>query len=216
MNNNKLTAVFLLGTLKPQAKISHTEALCELLIEELALHDVESEIIRLVEHNIKPGVSTDEGPDDDWPKLLPKILAADMIIFATPIWWGVQSSLIQRVIERMDALNEKLLKTGESELANKVGGMVITGAEDGAQHIVGNLCNFMVWNGLTLPPACSLSYLGEFKDQTKQTLLEQFRQQKSTASMAKLMAQNLTFMAKLLKDNPLPQSTGPISQNVRG
>jgi multimeric flavodoxin WrbA len=63
------------------------------------------------------------------------MVASDIIIFATPIWSGIQSSLIQRVIERLDELNDELLETGKSEFANKVGGIVITGDEDGAEHI---------------------------------------------------------------------------------
>lgn len=39
-----------------------------------------------------------------------KMLAADIIIFATPVWWGIQSSLIQRIIERLDELNDEQLE----------------------------------------------------------------------------------------------------------
>lgn len=212
-NASQLKAIFLLGTLKRTPEFSHTDALCDLLAENLLKHNASSEIIRLADYEIKPGVETDMG-GDDWPSILKKVLAADIVILATPIWWGIQSSLIQRVIERMDALNDELLETGKSELANKVGGIVITGAEDGAEHIIGNLCNFMVWNGLTMPPACSLSWLGDASKDTKDSLLKKFRQQKSTSGMARTMARNLTFFARLLKNNPVPQEEGGISQNI--
>jgi len=211
--SDSLRAAFLVGTLK-QDEFSHTEVLSGLLAENLKPYNVDSEIIRLVDFNIKPGVERDMGPGDDWPKLLDKILKADIIVFATPIWWGIQSSVIQRAIERMDELNDELLETGKSELANKIGGIVITGAEDGAQHVIGNLSNFMIWNGMTLPPACSLSYLGDFSKQTKDSLLEEFRNQKSTASMAKTMARNLVFFARLLKENNMPQDEGGVLQDI--
>lgn len=200
-----LKATILLGTLKKKTstKFSHTEVLCEILRDELAAHGVKSELIRLAQYRIVPGTKSNMGKGDDWPKILKKVLAADIIIFATPIWWGLQSSLIQRIVERMDALNDELLETGKSELANKVGGIVITGAEDGAQHVIGNLCSFMSWNGLTVPPACSLSYLGGYP-KTKNGLLKFFREQKSTMSMARTMARNMAFYAQLLKNNPLP------------
>lgn len=216
MNNNeaqKLKAVFLLGTLKPSPGFSHTEVLSELLIEHLKENNTESEIIKLVDYDIKPGVETDMG-GDDWPGILKKMLAADIIILATPIWWGIQSSLIQRAIERMDALNDELLETGKSEFANKIAGIVITGAEDGAEHIIGNLCNFMVWNGLTIPPASSLSWLGDASSETKESLLANLRKQKSTNGMARTMARNLTFFARLLKNNPIPSEEGGISQDI--
>jgi len=212
--DSPLTTIVLSGTLKRSPAFSHTEVLAQVLLEQLAVYKVGGEIIRLVDYNIKPGVESDEGEGDEWPGILKKVLAADILIFATPIWWGVQSSVLQRVIERMDDLNDELLETGKAELANKVGGIVITGAEDGAQHIIGNLCNFMVWNGLTLPPACSLSWLGDTSGHTPETLKKKFYEQKSTKSMAEVMAQNLVFFARLLKERPLPQAKGGISQHL--
>ena len=213
-NESKLKATILLGTLKPTDEFSHTDALSNLLVEHLESLNVESEIVRLVEHDIKPGTKSNMGEGDGWPTILEKVLQTDILIFATPIWWGLHSSLIQRVIKRMDELNDELLETGKSELANKVGGIVITGAEDGAEHIIGNLSNFMVWNGLTLPPACSLSWLGDASKDNKETLLEKFRKSKSTNSMARTMASNLAFFARLLKDHPIPQTGGGIMQDI--
>lgn len=212
----QLNAIFLLGTLKPKRKgqFSHTETLCNLVIEDLRPYNVKSEIVRLVEYDIKPGVESDMGHGDEWPDILKKVIAADIIVFATPIWWGIQSSLIQRVIERMDALNDELLETGKSELANKIGGIVITGAEDGAEHIIGNIANFLIWNGITLPPACSISFLGDYSRATKKSLLKKFRAQKSTSSMSRTMTRNLVFFARLLRENNIPQDTKGVSQNV--
>ncbi|MEK7611886.1 MAG: NAD(P)H-dependent oxidoreductase [Patescibacteria group bacterium] len=211
--NKTLRALVLLGTLKSAPAFSHTQALSEILLEHLSPYNVKGEVVRLVNYRIKPGVESNEGKGDDWPKILAKIFAADIIIFATPIWWGTHSSLLQRCIERMDALNDELLETGKSELANKIGGMVITGAEDGAQHVIGNLCDFMLWNGLTLPPACSLSYLGPYSE-NKTKLLKFFRKQKSTTAMARVMARNLVYYARLLKANPLQSTEKGIMKSI--
>lgn len=199
-----MKAIVLLATLKstPQG-FSNTGVLADLLIEEMSKLGVASEVVRLAERNIPPGTRTDMGAGDEWPQIVKKIGEADIIIFATPVWWGSHSSLLQRVIERMDELNDEIVQTGKSELLNKVGGMVITGGEDGAQHIIGNLSNFMVWNGLSLPPACSLSYLGESADSAEE-LAKKFRASKYTSGMARTMARNMVHMAKLLKENPLP------------
>jgi multimeric flavodoxin WrbA len=202
---SNLKAVILLGTLKPKNHHSNTRTLCNLLIEKLKDENVETELIYLSEFNILPGVESDMGEGDEWPEILKKVLETDILIFATPIWWGIQSSLIQRVIERMDALNDELLETGKSELANKIGGIVITGAEDGAEHIIGNLCNFMIWNGLTIPPASSLSWLGDPGESSQEGLLRKFKEDKTINNGAKTMARNLAFFSRLLKDNPIPE-----------
>lgn len=206
----KLSAIFLLATLKHKrggGEFSHTEVLSDLVIECLRGHDVRSEIVRLADHDIPPGTKSRMGPGDDWPGILQKILAADIIVFATPIWWGNQSSLMQRTIERLDELHNELLETGKSRLNNKVGGIVITGEEDGEQHITGNISNFFLNMGLTLPPHCGVSYQGSYTRATRQSLARKFREEKKVADAAEKMARNLAFFGRLLRDNQIPEKT---------
>ncbi len=82
-----LTAIVLLATLKPKNQLSHTAVLATLLMEKLARSNIQSEMIRLIDYDIKPGIQENMGTGDEWPKILKQILAADIIIFATPIWW---------------------------------------------------------------------------------------------------------------------------------
>jgi multimeric flavodoxin WrbA len=205
-----LKALFLNATLKPSTRgdFSHTDVLSQLLAEKLQESDVASETVRLIDHFIPPGTKTDlgvvDGKRDEWPTIVQKMLAADILVFATPIWWGSPSSLMQRVVERLDELNVALEEKGDAGFLNKVGGMVITGEEDGAQHVIGILANFMAWNGLTIPPAPSLSYLGSYDEKTPADLLSRFKGQESTAGMADTLARNLASVARALKQNPIP------------
>ena len=172
-DGDRLTAIFLLATLKHKRagqEFSHTETLSQVVIECLSEYNVRSEIVRLVDYDIPAGTKSNMGKGDDWPGILKKILAADIVVFATPIWWGNQSSLMQRVIERLDELHNELLETGKSRLTNKVGGIVITGEEDGEQHITGNIANFFMNIGLLLPPHCAVSYQGSYTRATKNSL----------------------------------------------
>ena len=161
-------------------------------------------MIRLVDYDIPAGTKSNMGKGDEWPRILEKILASDIIVFATPIWWGIQSSLMQRVIERLDELHNEILETGKSRLTNKVGGIVITGEEDGEQHITGNIANFLLNMGVTLPPHCSLSYQGSYTRATKNSLGKKFREENADA--AEKMARNLAFFARLLTENNIPAS----------
>lgn len=167
-------------------------------------HDVACEIVRLVEYDIKPGIKSNMGKGDEWPGIQEKILAADIIVFATPIWWGNQSSLMQRVIERLDELHTELRETGKSRLTNKVGGIVITGEEDGEQHVTGNISNFLLSIGVTLPPQCAVSYLGDYARATRESLHKRLRG-KATADAAETMARNLAFFAGFLRENNIPE-----------
>jgi len=202
---HSLKAIFLLGTLKKKQVLSHTLTLCEVVADILkSQENVESEIIRLRDYNIQPGTRT-EIDNDDWPAIVEKMRASDIIIFATPIWWGIQSSLVQRAIERLDELNDELLETGKSDFANKVGGIVITGDEDGAEHIIGNILNFMSWNGFTIPPAPSVTFLGDASADTKESLKKKFKR-RGVYDSASTFARNAAYLARLLKENPFPEA----------
>ncbi len=201
-----IKAVFLLGTLKKKQVLSHTQVLCEVVAEQFKTQEnVDSEIVRLRDYDIQAGTKT-EIDDDDFPKILDKMLAADIIVFATPVWWGIQSSLIQRIIERLDELNDELLATGKSKFDNKTAGIVITGAEDGAEHIIGNILNFVSWNGFTIPPAPSVSWLGELSEETRDAAEKKFKSAE-LSDMTRTFARNQAFMARLLKENPIPSDS---------
>jgi multimeric flavodoxin WrbA len=210
MKSSGLRAVFLLATLKHKrggGEFSHTEVLSELVVENLREQGVRSEIVRLADYVIAPGTKSNMGKGDQWPVILKKVLAADIIVFATPIWWGNHSSLMQRVIERLDELHNELLETGKSRLTNKVGGIVITGEEDGEQHITGSLSNFLLSIGVTLPPMCAVSYQGDYTRATKRSLARKFREDEDIASAAERTARNLAFFARLLAENAIPEES---------
>ena len=82
---------------------SSTQSLLEQILEAAAAHGTKGRIIRVADLNIKPGVRHDEGRGDDWPALLKRVLAADILVMGTPIWLGQPSSVAKRVLERMDA-----------------------------------------------------------------------------------------------------------------
>lgn len=172
-----MKATFLLGTLK-KSGLSHTETLCEFLAGRMKTKGIETAIVKLATHEIPPGTLSDMGDGDEWPEILRAALASEIIIFATPIWWSNQSSLIQRVVERLDELHDQILAGKRSGLEGKAGGIVITGDSDGAQQVIGNLCNFFNAIGLLIPPYATLSVLWERQaksaDPSKEELLEKY------------------------------------------
>ena len=172
-----MKATILLGTLKKSA-LSNTETLSEFLSRRMKRNGIRCEIIKLVDYQVLPGTYSDMGAGDEWPGVLEKVLRSEIVILATPVWWGNQSSLIQRVIERLDELHDKVLAGEPSPLEGKVGGIVITGDSDGAEHIIGNLCNFFNAVGLLIPPYATLSVLWERQaksaDPTKEELFQKY------------------------------------------
>jgi multimeric flavodoxin WrbA len=204
----KLKALALNGSLKHQENISNTEELTQLVFEHMQAHEVSTEIIRLADKNIPAGLGFRESDNDDWPEIVKKIKASDILIFATPVWWGGRSSLMQRVIERLDALDEEYIAEGRSALYNKVAGIVITGSEDGALSTMGSIMMVLTWMGFTLPPECAAYWVGEVGFPPSE---DREKRMKNHASqhMAKNLARNLVYYAQLLKKNPLvPKKSG--------
>jgi multimeric flavodoxin WrbA len=203
-NDQELKVVVLNASLKHKGKgVSNTEELAQLVLDNMAAKGkINSEIIRLADKNIPVGLGFKESPDDEWPDIVTKIKQADIVIFATPIWWGGRSSLMQRIIERMDALDEEYRADGRSALYNKVAGIVITGSEDGALSVMGSIMMVLTWMGFTLPPECCAYWVGEV-GQPVATDRERRLKNEAAKHMALNMARNLLYYASLLKMHPL-------------
>jgi len=192
------------ASLKHQPELSNTEELAQLVLENMKPYGVKvrSEIIRLADKNIPVGLGLRESPDDDWPAITEKIAEADIVLFATPIWWGNRSSLMQRLIERMDAFDEQYIAGGRSILYNKVAGIVITGSEDGALSAMGTIMMVLTWLGFTLPPECAAYWVGEVGEPPSQDREKRLKNEASK-HMAKNLARNLLYYSQLLKMHPL-------------
>ncbi|MBI2616262.1 MAG: NAD(P)H-dependent oxidoreductase [Gemmatimonadetes bacterium] len=201
--NAKLRVTVLNASLKHAPDVSNTEELTQLVIQNMGSScEVASETIRLSDQRLPVGLGFRESPEDDWPGLVDRIKASDVVLFTTPVWWGGRSSLMQRVIERLDALDEEYHASGRSALYNKVAGIVITGSEDGALHTMGTIMMVLTWMGFTLPPECCAYWVGEVGFPPSEDRAKRLKNQ-ATAAMAKNLARNLVYYAQLLKKHPL-------------
>ncbi len=146
-----MRALVLNCTLKASPETSNTEALARVVMDALSEHDVDTEMVRVVDHDVRPGVTSDEGDGDAWPAIHDKLLAADILVVATPTWLGRPSSIAQRVLERMDAMLSEEDDNGRPVAYNRVAGVVVTGNEDGAHHVISEISGGLIDIGYTIP-----------------------------------------------------------------
>src|SRR5215467_8566792 len=93
-----LNVLALNASLKHEPTISNTGELASLVLDEMrALATINASAVRLSDDTLPVGLGFREGNADDWPDLVTRIKAADIVLFCTPIWWGGRSSLMQRV-----------------------------------------------------------------------------------------------------------------------
>ena len=180
---------------------SSTDKMIQLIAGELGKHDVELvETIRIPDHDIKPGVTSDEGAGDAWPDIRRRILAADILIFGTPIWLGQMSSLAKRVVERMDAFFSETDDAGRMPSFGKIAVAGIVGNEDGAHNVTATLLQALNDTGWTIPAQAACYWVGEAMHKTDFKDLPKIPD--NVQGLAGILAANAAHLANLLKAQP--------------
>lgn len=199
---SSLSAFGLNCTLKSGPEPSSTQKLLDQILGGLAHYGVATSSERMADHSVKPGVKADEGKGDAWPKLREKILAADILVFTTPIWMGQSSSMAQRALERMDAFLDEIGDDGRYPTFGRVAIVGVVGNEDGAHHITAELYQALADLGFTVPGGSSAYWVGEAMGSTNYIDLK--KTPPKLASTLKTLTCNAAHLAALLKKNPYP------------
>ncbi|MBZ9728788.1 NAD(P)H-dependent oxidoreductase [Salegentibacter sp. JZCK2] len=211
----KLKALFMNCTLKKSPKTSNTEAFIEEAEKIFKDLDVDTEIVRVVDHDVKFGVTSDEGKGDEWPKLLKKIKAADILILATPIWRGDRGAVAKMVAERFDGIMEEgNEENGQFPTYNKVAGVMVDGNEDGAKKAISSMVFDLSEHGFTVPVNGFCYYVGEAGPGPSYIEAEGNKHE-FTNNMMLLMAHNLVHLAKTLKENPYPTDVKKLEEKAK-
>jgi multimeric flavodoxin WrbA len=181
---------------------SSTDVLLNQFMDELAELGAKGEVIRAVDHNIKAGVKSDEGKGDDWPKLRKRVIDADILIIATPIWLGQPSSVAKRVLERMDAFLDETDDKGRMPSYGKAAVVVVVGNEDGAHHTGAEMFQALLEVGFTIPSGGITYWVGEAMG--SKDYKELFKTPKAIADWNPMLASNAVHLARLLKQENYP------------
>jgi multimeric flavodoxin WrbA len=181
---------------------SSTDVLLRQLLDALEEHGATGAVVRAVDHNIKPGVTSDEGEGDDWPALRQRVVNADILIMATPIWLGQPSSVAKRVMERLDAFLTETDDRGRMPSYGKVGIVAVVGNEDGAHHCAAELIQAMTEVGFTCPAGGVTYWVGEAQGDKEYKDLR--KAPKVVADTTAMLASNTAHLARLLKAATYP------------
>lgn len=203
---SELKALFLNCTLKKSPEPSHTEQLMQLSQKIMEAVDVETEIIRPVDHNIAFGVypdMTEHGWEkDEWPDIQKKVMYANILIIGTPIWLGEKSSVATLAIERLYSFSGETNEQGQYSYYGRTGGCIVTGNEDGVKHCSMSVMYGLQHIGYTIPPQADAGWIGEvgpgksYADEGSGGPENDFTNRNTT-----FMTWNLLHTAKMLADN---------------
>jgi multimeric flavodoxin WrbA len=211
-----IRALFLNCTLKPSPDVSNTQALIDKVAGLLGELGVESETIRVVDHHVKFGISSDEGGGDEWPVILERVRNCDILVIGMPIWFGVRSSVAQLVMERLDGTYaEGDPQTGQYPLYGKVAGVIVTGNEDGAHDCCANTLFNLTHLGCMVPPNVDCYWVGD-AGPGPSYIEAGGDAHLYTNRTARYMAHNLLWGVQALRATPIPTNLKNLDAEARG
>jgi multimeric flavodoxin WrbA len=204
MDSSPLTALALVCTLTPSPESSSSDLLADQFLEALKSFGVDGSKVRVVDHDVRPGVKTDMGDGDAWPSIREKVLAADILLVSTPTWAGHMSSVASRVVERLDAELSETDAAGRPILYDKVALVAVVGNEDGAHKISADLFQALNDYGYTIPAQGVSYWNGEAMHTTDYQDLDSTPE--VTASALSAAVSNAVHLARLLKSGAYPKT----------
>ena len=199
-----LRALALVCSLKPSPAPSSSELMARQVLDELGKHGVTGDVVRVVDHDVKPGVEVDMGEGDEWPAIREQLMAADILIISTPTWVGHMSSVAQRVLERLDGELSETDDAGRPLVTGKVAVTAVVGNEDGAHKITADLMQGLDDIGFTIP-AQGGTYWNDVAMGSRD-YLDLDETPEAVATTTATLAANAAHLARLLKADSYPGS----------
>lgn len=199
---DSLKALILNTSLKGLEESSNTAALAGEVQKIFENENVDSEILRLSDYNIAYGISPDTGKGDEWPQIYSKVKEADILIIGTPLWLGEKSSIATLAIERLYGSSGETNAKGQAIYYNKVGGVIVTGNEDGAKHAASSILYGLSHIGFVIPPNVDAYWVGEAGPGP--SYIEAGQGNDFTKKHVEMLAYNTIHLATMLKNNPIP------------
>ena len=197
-----LSCLVLTCTLKPSPAESSSGLLGSQVLDAFRDLGVTGSIERVVDHDVRFGVTTDEGDGDGWPALRQKMLDADILVLVAPIWMGQPASVAKVVLERLDAELGETDDQGRLLTFGKVAAVGVVGNEDGAHHVSAELFQALNDVGFTLPAQAVTYWVGEAMQAVDYQDLDETPEK--TAGTTEVLARHATHLARLLKEGGVP------------
>ncbi len=192
--------VRILGINGSPRKYGNSFKLLSLALKAAEAEGVKTELIHLYDYKIKPciGCLSDEPKkckypcvieDDDMGLLYKKVLEADGLITASPVYWFNVPGQLKNFIDRLTVFENMIFIDGRCWVEGKVAGVIAVGADSGQIQLIANLLTTLNSMGMAVPP-WALAYT---KDDT-----DALGQRQASVDAANV-GRSVALMAKVLK-----------------
>ena len=131
-----------------------------------------------------------------------KMLVADILVVATPIWMGQPSSVCKMVLGRLDAELSETDDEGRMTTYGKVAVVAVVGNEDGAHHTSAELFQALNDTGFTIPAGGATYWVGEAMQSVDYS--DHDETPEKTGETTRTVAVNAAHLARLLQEANYP------------
>lgn len=128
---------------------------------------------------------------------------ADAILIATSIRWGAPASLYQKMVERMNCIQNQETIADRHLLKNKSVAFIITGGQDNIQAVAGQMLGFFAEVGCQFPQFPYIAHSRGWSAEDMENNIRYVEQSESLKEGARGLAERTIDMAKLLVEGAL-------------
>ncbi len=193
---------------------STSEILLEKALEQAAAAGCETQSIRLRDLNFRhcegfysksahactwPCSITQMDPTDQLDRVYEAFVHwADAILITTSIRWGAPSSLYQKMVERMNCIQNQETIARRHLLKHKAAAFIITGGQDNIQAVAGQMLGFFAELGCQFPQFPYIAHSRGWSAEDMENNIRYVQESQDLHNGARSLAARTIDMAQLL------------------
>jgi nitrite reductase/ring-hydroxylating ferredoxin subunit/multimeric flavodoxin WrbA len=128
---------------------------------------------------------------------------ADAILITTSIRWGAPVSLYQKMVERMNCIQNQETIAGRHLLKNKAAAFIITGGQDNIQAVAGQMLGFFAELGCQFPQFPYIAHSRGWSAEDMENNVRYVDESNDLHEGARALADRTVAMARLLVDGSI-------------
>ena len=150
---------------------------------------------------------TQMDPKDQMDRVYEAIVFwADVILIATPIRWGVASSLYFKMAERLNCVQNQITLRNRVMLRSKVASFIITGGQDNVQGVAGQLMLFFAELGCQFPQFPFIAHSRGWSAEDMENNVRTVRESADLREGARALVDRSVELARVLLDSGTDRS----------
>jgi nitrite reductase/ring-hydroxylating ferredoxin subunit/multimeric flavodoxin WrbA len=134
---------------------------------------------------------------------------ADVVLVATPIRWGVASSLYFKMAERLNCIQNQITIRDNALIRRKVAAFVITGGQDNVQGVAGEMLCFFSELGFCFPQFPYIAHSRGWSAEDMERNVEHVMHSEELREGARMLAERAVDLSRMLLAHAKPSEHTP-------